>query len=370
MVPVEEVRVWLFGALLPFWARYGVDRVHGGFLEEVSPDGEATTRADKRVRTMCRQTYAFAHAAELGWREGGELAEHGYRYLAAHAKLGGGAWAKTLTRAGEVLDATPDLYDLAFIILALAWRYRLDSDRKVLSELLQTLDFLDVNMRADEGFLPSLPDPGLRQQNPLMHLTEACLAGFEATGVERFHAQACELIELFRRRLFAVGTLGETFAATWARIPSAPLIPGHHFEWVWILAQARRLGAGNCVAEAEQLLAWAERHGCDRRSGAVMDAVSGEGAPVRSSSRAWPNIERIRGWIGLYELSGRNPAAAVSQSVRLLFDRYCAASTPGAWVDQFDAEGQPMVEIVPASIVYHMMGAFSEVLRVAPRLCA
>lgn len=370
MVPAEEVRAWLFDALLPFWARSGVDAVHGGFLEEVNFDGGETARTDKRVRTMCRQTYAFAHGAELGWREGGELAERGYRYLAAHARLGDGAWAKALTRDGAVLDATPDLYDMAFVILALAWRFRLDGDRNVLSDLQQTMDFLDARMRAREGYLPSLPDPGVRDQNPLMHLTEACLAAFEATRLERFLVRAAELVTLFRSRLFERGTLGERFTPDWERMPGAPVSPGHHYEWVWILAQSQRLGAEGCAAEAERLLAWAERHGCDRRSGAVFDAVDEQGTVLHSSSRAWPNLERIRGWIGLYELNGRNPAPAITQSTRLLFDRYCFGVRPGAWIDQFDAEGRAMVEVVPASIVYHIIGAFSEVLRVAPKLRA
>lgn len=366
-IPFNEVRTWMFGALLPFWARCGVDREHGGFLEEVSPEGAPTARCDKRVRTMCRQVYAFSHAALLGWQEGASLSEMGCEYLFKRARLPDGSWAKTLTREGGVLDATPDLYDLAFVLYALAWRYRLARESEVLAYLHGTLDFIQSFMRADEAFVARLPDDGVRLQNPHMHLLEACLTAFEASGDERFLGQADQVTTLFVNRLFDGASLGETFDRNWSRTAGQVLEPGHHFEWAWILARYQRLRGGDFSAHAAALIAWGERFGLGA-AGAVLDIVDERGAPIRASSRAWANTERIKGWLGLYELSGRDPRAPVAQSLRLLFDRYFAGSAPGAWVDQFDAEGKPMTQAVPASIVYHLLLAFSEVLRLEPRL--
>lgn len=367
-VPFDEVRAWVFEALLPFWARHGVDPVHGGFLEEVSPAGEPTARPDKRVRTLCRQVYAFSHAALLGWEKGTALSALGYDYLVAHARLSDGGWAKTLARDGSVLDPTPDLYDLAFVLYALAWRYRLSRDAEVLKLLQPTLDFIQTRMRVGEGFVSRLPDDGVRLQNPHMHLLEACIAAFDATQDERFLAQADELVALFRRRLFDGAILGESFNVDWSRMPEQALEPGHHFEWAWILTQYQRLRGGDLSAEAAALIGYGERVGLHPAAFAVYDAVGEDGAPIKSSSRAWTNTERIKGWLGLYELTGRDPREPVTQSLRLLFDRYCAGSTPGAWVDQFDAEGRAMVEAVPASIVYHLLLAFAEVLRLEAKL--
>ena len=83
------MRAWVFTALLPYWARCGIDREHGGFLEELSPAGEATPRRDKRVRTSCRQIYVFSHAACLGWEQGAPLSAMGCEYLIARAGLAG-----------------------------------------------------------------------------------------------------------------------------------------------------------------------------------------------------------------------------------------------------------------------------------------
>src|SRR5690606_12407419 len=117
------VRDWTFGAALPFWAEHGVDREHDGFLEEIALDGAPTSCSFKRVRVICRQTYAFSHAAILGWSEGERLSRLGYEYLIEKARLPDGGWARRLSRSGEVIDSRLDLYDIAFVLFALAWRY-------------------------------------------------------------------------------------------------------------------------------------------------------------------------------------------------------------------------------------------------------
>lgn len=367
-IPFERVRAWVFEAMLPFWAARGIDEAHGGFLEEVSHQGEPTPHPVKRLRTMCRQTYVFSHAALLGWAPANALSTRGYEYLLAYARLDDGGWAKLLTREGAVADPAPDLYDLAFMQYAMAWRYRLTGEARVLASLHQTYHLIERRLGAGEGFLSRLPDDGVRLQNPHMHFAEACLAAFEATRDERFLDQARALVALFHRRVFDGETLGERFSAKWTRTPAQVLEPGHHFEWAWILAQYQRLSGDHVAAEAQALVDWSERCGVERASGAVYDAVSEDGVPLKQSSRTWTNTERIKGWLGLREVTGCDPSKAVAQTLDLLFGRYFAGSLPGAWVDQFDIEGRAMTQTVPASIVYHLLLAFSEVLRLAPQL--
>ena len=51
-VPFAAVRAWMFDDALPFWAERGVDRIDGGFHEELSPAGAPTACDFKRVRAM------------------------------------------------------------------------------------------------------------------------------------------------------------------------------------------------------------------------------------------------------------------------------------------------------------------------------
>jgi mannose/cellobiose epimerase-like protein (N-acyl-D-glucosamine 2-epimerase family) len=369
-VPFDAVRTWMFEAALPFWAERGVDAEHGGFFEELSADGAPTACDFKRLRVICRQTYVFSHAALLGWPKGEPLSQLGFEYMRERARLPDGGWARRLARDGRIIDATPELYDLAFVIFAAAWRYRLSREPEARACAIETFAFVRERMTAPGGgFWRALPASAERAQNPHMHLTEACLAAFEATGEAQFLDVARELVSLFARRFFDGATLGERFDDDWART-SAVLEPGHHFEWVWILAQYQRLSGDDVTALAQAAAAFAERHGVEPESGAVYDAIAADGAPLRRSSRIWTNTERIKAALGLFELTGADPRPVLASSLRLIFQRYFADQIPGLWIDQFDGDGAPIDAPVPASCVYHLFLAFSEVLRLEDRIRA
>jgi len=367
-VPFAAARAWMFEAALPFWAEHGVDRIDGGFYEELAPSGAATACEFKRVRVICRQIYVFSHASLMGWTPGAAISEWGYKYLVSQARLREGGWARRLSRHGAVIDATIDLYDLAFVIFAMAWRYRVSGDPETRAHAIDTLDFILQRMRAPNGgFFPSLSLTGFREQNPHMHLAEACLAAFEATGIERFLDTAREIVQLFTTRFFDSRTLGERFDQTWTRIGDG-VEPGHHFEWTWILAHYQRLAGDPVATLAARSADFAERHGVDQSTYAVYDKVNEDGAVLRGSSRLWPNTERIKAALALFELDGRDPRGAVASSAGLIFDRYFADNRPGLWTDQFDRDGKPLTNAVPASCVYHLFLAFSEMLRLEPRI--
>jgi N-acylglucosamine 2-epimerase/mannose-6-phosphate isomerase len=363
----------MFDAALPFWSTAGVDHTRGGFYEELDFSGRPTDVAFKRTRVVCRQIYAFSHASLLGWGEGDAHALRGYEYLVRHAWLGPEqGWARRLTSSGSVLDPTPDLYDNAFVLFALAWRFKASGDRDALRRAHETLDFIERHMRpaGGVGFLHERPPRGFRLQNPHMHLLEACLAAFEATDDERFLERARDVVTLFRAHFFNGRTLGENFTDDWRRAPGDPgelVEPGHQFEWAWILGLYGRL-SGAPVPEAEALVAFAEQHGVDPATAATFNQIRADGTPLDRSSRTWPNTERIKGHLALFELTSRDPRPAVLGSVRLLLDRYLAVSPRGSWMDVFDADGRPTASAVPTSTLYHVFLAFAELVRLEPRL--
>jgi len=376
MTPFAEIRSWMFDAALPFWGSAGVDRARGGFFEELDLNGQPTAASFKRTRVVCRQIYAFAHGALLGWREGLDLSAYGYEYLTSRAWLGPDkGWARRLTADGEVLDASIDLYDLAFVLFALAWRHKASGDRDPLVRAHQLLDFLDAHCRAGPGmgFLHEQAPGGWRWQNPHMHLLEASLAMYEASGDQRFLSLAGELVALFRRVLFDGRTLAEYFDTALARAPGEAgriIEPGHQFEWAWILSQYQRLANDDVAAEARALVSFGEAHGVDRATQVAYNQIRDDGAPLDRGSRAWPNTERIKGHVALFENGERGSLAAIEGSARLLLDRYLAVSPRGLWIDDFDAEGRPLAKVAPASTLYHIFLAFAEVLRIEPQVTA
>jgi mannose/cellobiose epimerase-like protein (N-acyl-D-glucosamine 2-epimerase family) len=369
--PIAEVQNWL-GEALPTWTECWLDSEHGGFLEEVSPSGAPTSAAHKRVRVQCRKTYVFSHAALNGWAPAAALSTRGYEYLMETSRLPDGGWARTLSRSGKIVDATPDLYDIAFALFALSWRYRLTREREVLGYMHQTLSFVEQRMRGPvSGYWHWTPPSGPRLQNPHMHLLEACLAAFEASEDQLFWDRSVDLCGLFRTYLFDGQTLGERFDDVWRRVTKddqAALEPGHHFEWTWILMQCQKLGMGDFSEEAIALAEFAEAHGVDRQSQLVLEAIDAVGAPLKATSRAWGNTERLKAWLSLKEVLGIERRDAIEATASaLLHQFFLSQPVRGLWVDKLEAGGAPVPGAVPASITYHLHLALSELARLEPR---
>ena len=369
----DAIHRWMFQSALPWWAAHGLDRTHGGYVEQMTMSGHDAAAAFKRTRVTARQIYVFSHGYTLGFEHGVELARHGVEFLVSKTWNGPDkGFARRLTREGGALDPTPDLYDLAFVLFAFSWFHRATKDRNARDWMHRTLDFIEAHMRAPggEGFIHQLPAEGWRQQNPHMHLTEACLAAFEATGEARFSNVAKELIGLFQTRFFDLKsqTLAEYFTDDLSRAPGDEgriVEPGHQFEWTWILNQGRKLLGIDAAREIRALAVFAERHGVEEANCAAYNQIRDDGSAIDKGSRTWPNTERLKSAIALYELDGIDPSNVVRSSGELLLDRYLAHSPRGTWIDAFDADGKPVVDTIPASTLYHVFLAFAEVLRVS-----
>ena len=373
-IPFSEIRSWMFDAALPFWGSAGLDQDYGGFHEELTLDGKPADIPFKRVRVTCRQIYVFSHAALLGWAPGEALAKRGYDFLIEKAWLGfDKGWARRLNRDGSVLDPSPDLYDIAFVLFALAWRYRQSKDQDALERLHATLDFVDFHMRAPGGmgFVHSLPPEGPRLQNPHMHLLEASIAAYDATDDRRFLTQAEEIVDLFKRKFFDGKTLGEYFTQDLKRIEGEQgrsAEPGHQLEWAWILAQYQRQSGEKLEKQAMALVDFAERFGVDAQTQLTYDEVRDDGAPLRKTSRTWPNTERVKGNLALFELGVRDTRAEIAASANVLLQKYLAVEPRGSWIDQFDENGAPLAKTAPTSTMYHVFLAFAEILRLQDKL--
>lgn len=373
MNTVRDIEKWTFEDALPWWSEHGLDRKDGGYVEQFTFDGQPAAIDFKRTRVTCRQIYVFSHAALLGWKRGRELARHGFDFLVGKQWAGDGqGFARTTTRAGQTLDATADLYDDAFALFALSWYHRATGEAAALKWAHRTLDAIEAKLRhpSGEGFWHEVPSSGPRQQNPHMHLIEASLIAYETSKDQRFADLAKQIAELFRTKFFDLKsrTLAEFFNDDWTRASGDAgriIEPGHQFEWAWILMNCRRLLGIDLSEEIRALVVFGEDHGVDHKSGVTYNQVRDDGQPIDRGSRSWPNTERLKAAVALWELDRRDPTAVFDSSGRLLLDRYLDVKPRGLWIDAFSADGKPLSKSVPASTLYHVFLAFAEVLRVS-----
>jgi N-acylglucosamine 2-epimerase/mannose-6-phosphate isomerase len=195
------------------------------------------------------------------------------------------------------------------------------------------------------------------------------LVNLEAIGRVEFRDLADEIVDLFCTRLFdpSTQTLAEYFDEDWSRASGdigRVTEPGHQFEWAWILAAYQRATGLDMRDQIRGLTSFAEASGVDPASGITFNRVRDDGLVLNRGSRIWPNTERIQAAVAMFELTGQDPRPIFEKTGRLLFSRFLSPTPPGTWIDQVDADGAPRADRIPASTLYHLFIAFTEMLRV------
>lgn len=365
----------MFEQALPIWLARGFEKESGAFLEALNFDGSNANIAFRRTRVSCRQIYVYSHASLMGWKDGLPAAEAAARWLTAHAwRADGKGFVRRLTPEYSAQDSTIDLYDNAFAVFAFAWLHRATGSAWSLEWALKTLRAIKTHWTHSSGLgfwhdeTRALP----RQQNPHMHLIEACLVGYNASGNSEFLDTATHIAALFSKHFFDGKTLAEYFDDNWQRMPNDSgrhIEPGHMLEWAWILGEYGRATNTDQRVIIAGLIDWAEKHGVDHTSGITYNVVRDDGTPIDRGSRTWPNTERLKAAVVAHNVLKRDPAqtrAIAAQCVDVLLNRYLATDgtnkVPGGWVDHFKADGSVNAANMPASTFYHVFLAFAEAL--------
>jgi mannose/cellobiose epimerase-like protein (N-acyl-D-glucosamine 2-epimerase family) len=362
---------WLQEIAWPFWLARGIDRDGSGraigFHEHLTLDRYDCTAEFRRLRVVTRQIYVFSEAAATGLPGAEEAVALGLDYLRRHAFDPDGGYHWRFDLSGRVIDARRDLYDHAFVLLALASAMRVLLS-PILAEEARTLDAYlhDVFPHPDGGYGESLPASLPRRHNPHMHLLEACLAAAEVFGDDPFLDRADGLVDLFLTRMFqpAEGALPEFFDDALLPHRESGLFvvePGHHSEWIWLLDRhaRRRAAAGRppmpgVEATILQLARFVDRHGVHAETGALIDQVWSDGTPRAMGQRLWPQTERLKAEC----VRPDGDAARVLEAYAVL-DSYILPAPPGLWLERRTPAGHFTGEAAPASSLYHLTAAIT-----------
>ena len=78
--------------------------------------------------------------------------------------------------------------------------------------------------------------------------------------------------------------------------------------------------------------------------------------------RSWPQTEAIKATIALDRAGPLDLSVEIEQRVDRLFALHLDNAPKGLWIDQVDGQGTIATDTVPASIFYHIVGAFEAYL--------
>ncbi len=358
---------WMRETALPFWVMNGWDEARGGFVEELTQEGGPSDCAFKRVRVQGRQLYSFSIAALLGWNpDAAALAEKGYAYIQGHCGPGDGRWYRRLGRDGSVLDGEMDLYDTAFMVLGFITYHRLTGNREALGLVERTVETVarDLAVPPKTGYRQRLSEKGILRQNPNMHWFEAMLFCFEATGDSRYLDEAKKVYQRASEDIIdpQTGALRELFDDRWQPVLEEGKVlvePGHHYEWTWLLDRASRHFPVD-RALLPKVAGFADRWGVHKATRLVVDQVSVEGEMTQPTTRLWVLTETLKAWLVRPDVTEERRVERVQEVESDLMRYFLLRKPMGTWADRVNADGSVQDSPVPASSMYHIMLATTE----------
>lgn len=366
-----RLRGWLDATALPLWWSLGADHARGGF-EEALDQAARPIDAPRRCRVQARQIVVYASAGGAGWPGPWRAAmDHGLRFLLTRYQRDDGLFRTLVNADGRVADDGANLYDQAFVLLALAAAFRMDPGQAQLPGLAErTLGRVRATFGRAVGGFREAGEPAF-QSNPLMHLLESALAWIEAGGGAVWEALAREVADLALERLIdpATGAIEEYYTPLWAPTAAAggrQVWPGHQFEWAWLLDRWARISGESEARTKARRLYEIGRAGVDAARSVAVDAMDERFTITDARARLWPQTERLKaalsqadGAVGAQRQAALDQAADAARGLW----RYLETPTPGLWRDRLLPDGGFVEQPAPASSFYHIVGGILELSR-------
>ncbi len=351
---------WLKESVFPLWKTVGIDSRNGAFVESIAFDKVAQPSA-RRALVQARQIYSFVEAYKLeilNLDTVSAIVENAVGHLIKNYETADGAYIHSVDTNAEPENLDLDLYTQAFVLFGLAQAYDILRKEELKHEALKVLKYLNTHRKLRVGGYSEIKKSELfYQSNPHMHLFEAALIWTKIDEDPCWRTLSLELYELCVNKFIDVetGFLCEHFDANWTPIrENGNFIfePGHHFEWAWLMIQYNNITGHEVGDLPQKLFQLAEKYGISEDRTLAFDEVLSNGVVKKSSSRFWPQCERIKAAIVLDQ---QDIADVALQS---LFKNFL--TDQGLWRDTKLQSGQFDSHPAKGSSLYHIINAISE----------
>ncbi|MBC7419090.1 MAG: AGE family epimerase/isomerase [Bdellovibrio sp.] len=351
---------WLTENVFPFWIQKGIDSKNGSFVESISLDGEPQS-SPRRALVQARQIYSFVEAYKLNMIDldtVSAIVEKAVGSLIKFYENPRGAYIHSVDVSGQPANQDLDLYTQAFVLFGLAQAYDILRKEEIKHEALKVLKYLNAERKLPAGGFSEIKNnEKMYHSNPHMHLFEAALVWTKVDDDPRWHALTLELCDLCLNKFIdpVTGFLAEHFDEQWNPLrENGNFIfePGHHFEWAWLLLQYEEVTGLKLMEQSQKLFDLAEKFGVSPDRTLAYDEVWSDGQPKKTSSRFWPQCERIKAATDLGQ------TAVADEAMQSLFKNFIIFEK-GMWRDTKLASGEFDSQPVKASSLYHIINAIS-----------
>lgn len=373
-------REWLTGQASDLFAFYQNRIINpaGGFFELDETGLPLGGNPIRQIHNTTRMVHCFAIGTLLGRPGADAVVDHGMKYLwnvHRDAEYGGYVWS--LDNDGPK-DGSKQAYGHAFVLLAA-------SSAKVVGHPLADRLLADIRQILEDRFWEEQHGAvaeefdqkwsgisSYRGQNSNMHLTEALMAAFEATGDGEYLSKAERIAELIIGRHAASldHRVAEHFAADWSLdrdyrgfdvFRPYGTTPGHWLEWARLLLQLWVLGnkRHDWMPDASQaLFHQAIILGWDTGSGGFFYTLGWDNEPVLRQKLWWPCAEAIGAASFLCEHRPNDFHEAWYRYLWGFIDRHLIDHEHGGWHPELSEDLRPDTSLFTGKPdLYHALQA-------------
>lgn len=377
---IEKSKQWLANDVYPLWSTTGVDKIKGGFIENISFDGSAMD-IPRRSMVQARQMYSFVTGANLGVCKkevAHSLVEMGGRYLMQNYSVPSGAFIHSINLDGTPKSSNPDLYTEAFALFALAQAYIVKPSTEIKDRAKSLVQYLNRERAVSGGGFTEMDEKGnlSYKSNPHMHMFESAIAWMQIDKDPEWKELGHNIITLCLNKFIDPETdvLGEYFDKDWNHLRENGLFvyePGHQYEWAWLMSLYEGLTGQDLKSVRHNLFLLAEKYGTSRTRKVVFDEMWSNYTPKTQSSRFWPQCERIKAACRLGTEANADQkeiyARGADEAMETLF-KFFQTPLRGTWYDMLSDKDEFNGTFAKASSLYHIVNAMEEYINLRPRL--
>ncbi|MDQ0561337.1 mannose/cellobiose epimerase-like protein (N-acyl-D-glucosamine 2-epimerase family) [Rhizobium mesoamericanum] len=377
-------RNWLLAQanrLFDFFQHNSVNK-KGGFFD-LNDTGKPLNAAGqvRPIHIASRAVHCFAIGTLLGRPGAGDVVDHGMQYIwQKHRDIKNGGYFWSLDDNGPV-DSNKQGYGHAFVLLAASSAKTVghplaDAMLADITDVLNTKFWEAAHGAIAEEFTADwqpLDGGNYRGQNSNMHLTEALMAAFEATGDRDYLAKAESIADLVIRR--AAGSVGwrvaEHFSIDWdldkdyyhpnEMFRPAGTTPGHWLEWARLILQLWVLGDKKHAwmpDAAKSLFSQSIALGWDDSKGGFFYTLDWQDRPSKRNKLWWPACE---GAGAAHFLNEHLPSDYHEEHYRRIWnviERSFIDHENGGWHEELTEDLVPAHTIFPGKgDIYHALQA-------------
>ena len=318
----------LKGNILPFWLKYGLDRVHGGVYTCVDRDGTLIDSTKSvwfqgRFGFICAYAYNNIEANEEWLRASKSCVD----FIEQHCFDTDGRMYFEVTAEGKPVRKRRYVFSECFAAIAMSEYAIASGDRSYAQKALllfkQILHFINTKGILEPKYCEGVEMQGhsitmilintaarIREAIPAVELDEQISLSIETLQRYFIHPEFEALLE-------TVGPNGE-FIDT---IIGRTINPGHCIETAWFLLEEAKYRGGDpqLTEVAVKILDWSWKWGWDKEYGGLINFRDCKGLPVQDYSQDmkfwWPQTEAIIATLYAYEATGEERFLHMHQQI-------------------------------------------------------